>query len=83
MRTQEEIDYQVQGILEERQTTPEKDFWGRNVWDMADAKVAVLRGVSTSADYEEGGYDLNTVNAALDAEVWLNNVEPDNLFEEC
>jgi hypothetical protein len=87
-RTQEEIDRQVKGLLEMKQTMPRKSFFGGDNWKVIDAQINVITGTKkpdyyyvdeTQDDYRDGDNDL--WSEAERAERWLNGEEKNDLFE--
>jgi len=77
MRSTSEIERQVAGLLNMKNTLPEYSAFGDNNWEGIDAQVAIISGRDTSDDYEDGDY----YSEALDAEDWLNSSTTEDLFD--
>lgn len=89
MRTQQEIDRQVEGLKKERASLPEYSMFGDPNHAIIDAQIEILRGDKMLTDFDEGDWDeLDETNkiysGAEDAENWLNGTgdEYDDLFSE-
>jgi hypothetical protein len=83
IRTQTEVERQVQGLLAEKKTLPIFSAFGDPNHESIDAQIQVLRGnedaelYSHTEDYHEYIYQQ-----AIQAESWLNGDNDDDLFSE-
>lgn len=78
MRTQEEIERQIEGLKKQKESLPEYNFFGDNNWEMIDAQIEILNGADIDEycdreDYVESG--------ATNAYDWLTDENEDDLFE--
>lgn len=78
MRTQEEIDRQIEGLDKMKESLPELNFFGENNWEPIDAQLDILGGEDYEK-YEDEEYHIES--AALKAQDWLEG-EDEDLFEE-
>lgn len=77
-RSIEEIDYQIQGLLNDKVNLPEYSLFGDKNWETIDAWISYLKGALTEDDFSDeefDEYDLEIVDDFL----W-HNVDED-LFE--
>lgn len=87
MRTQEEINRQIDGLLKMKTWLPEFSMFGDPNWEKIDAQVSVLKGGSKD-DFDEGDWEaMDETNqiyrAAEEAEDWLSDdITMEDLFEE-
>ena len=81
-RTKEEIDRQITGLENMKNTLPETSMFGDKNWEKIDAQIAVLKGESesddfhvdeSSEDYRDGDNDLWSDTDR--AERWLDGEE--------
>ena len=82
MRTQEEIDRQIDGLEKMKSELPEFNYFGENNHEPIDVQLAILREDAEYEDYEHDEYNIES--AAMKAKDWLedeNGIEED-LFEE-
>jgi len=87
MRNQEEIQRQINGILAEKDTLPEVSGMGTPNHEIADIKIAILRGDIELEDVDEGNWeDMDSANeiyrGAEEAQEWLDGDRQEDLFEE-
>lgn len=89
LRTYEEIQRQIAGLLRMRKRLPEFTAFGDNNWKTIDTQIAVLKGESepddfyqdeSDEDYEDG--DNQLYHDADRADQWLNGDEEEDLFDE-
>lgn len=83
MRNTEEIERQILGLQNMKNTLPKFNFFGDDNWAGIDAQVQVLKGEKTSDEFiEEDSDEENEVYAdALQAEHWLHGETNEDLFE--
>lgn len=88
IRTQKEIDRQINGLKEQRRLLPNFTLFGDNNWEQIDAQLDVLEGKQkpddfyvdeSSEDFEDGDNDLYF--AAVQAEGWLDGSDNEDLFD--
>jgi len=87
-KTQEEIDVQIKGLEQMKETLPPKSFFGDDNWGKIDAQISVLKGESVPDDYyvdesteEYVDGDNDIYWAADDAKYWLDGNTDEDLFE--
>lgn len=78
MRTQAEIQFQIDGLLEEKAGLPEYSFFDDPNWEAFDAQIAVLKGEAEASDFAAD--DDYVYDAANMAEDWLKGLTQENLF---
>lgn len=78
MRTQEEINRQIEGLKKMKENLPETNFFGDNNWEVIDAQIDILQG-GDYEDYQEADYAIEA--AAYDATGWLEGDIDEDLFE--
>ncbi len=78
MRTQEEIERQIEGLEKMKESLPETNFFGENNWLPIDAQIAILKG-GDYEDYADEEYYIES--SALEAKYWLDDDNEDDLFE--
>jgi len=71
MRTQDEINEQINSLQEERDNLPEYSAFQSNNWKPLDAQIAILKGEKTYEDYQFE--DPETDASAYEAKYWLEN----------
>lgn len=76
MRTQEEINRQVEGLKAEKARLPQFSAFGDNNWENIDTQIAIITGTIRFESCED---DDDDYDAAYDAYEWLTN-NGDDLF---
>jgi len=76
MRTQQEINFQIEGLKEEKKSLPRESVFGDDNWAIIDAMLDVLEGKEV---FDED-YNIDVEYAANEAEDWLNGDSNENLF---
>jgi len=82
MRTHEEIQRQIKGIIDLRNSLPEFSAFGDNNYEPLDTMIDILHGTGNYADYEDAEDAIES--AAYEATEWLEgniNEGHDDLFE--
>lgn len=91
MRSQEEIQRQIDGIEAMKEWLPEENVFGDNNWEIMDIQVGILDGsIDPNKDlseiFDEDIYDQEAnyqIECAIQETVdWLEGVNDDDLFEE-
>lgn len=87
MRTQEEINRQIDGLKSMKSWLPETSGFGIPNWQKIDAQISILNGDETLEDFDAGDWeemddDNKVYRAAEDAEQWLDGDSDEDLFEE-
>lgn len=94
IRTQAEINIQIEGLKKEKESLPQFSSFGDNNWDLIDAQLDILEGKKIASDFdqlqEDGDtYDLDEqernsiiLDAVETAEDWLCGKINENLFSE-
>lgn len=86
MKTKDEINTQIVGLLREKDNLPEYNVFGDNNWAQISAKIEVLQGTKEVDDFLNPELDADDVNeellAAEQAEDWLAGRITDNLFDD-
>jgi hypothetical protein len=78
MRTQEEIDRQIEGLEKMKESLPERNYFGENNWLPIDAQIDILNG----ADYEDYADEEYSIESAADkARDWMDKNDDEDLFE--
>ena len=85
MRTQEEINRQIEGLREERKGVPQYSCFGTENHEIIDTQIDILKGNIELSDIDEGDFEemdgQNQIyRGAEDAEMWLNEDSDDDLF---
>lgn len=89
MRTQQEIERQIEGLKKMKATLPKKSMFGDDNWAKIDAQISILDGSKrpdhyyndeSSEDYQDGDNEIYFEADA--AEQWLNGSTNDDLFDE-
>lgn len=78
MRTQNEINRQIDGLKKEKELLPHYSLFGDDNWAIIDASISILTGESTYEDYENEDYDIES--SAYQANEWLNGNTDEDLF---
>lgn len=87
MRTQEEINRQIEGLKNQKEALPEYSQLGTPNWAMADAQIDILKG-GDIADYEleewddQEGDEGEIYRAAEEAVDWLDEANDGDLFDK-
>lgn len=79
MRTQQQIDRQINGLLEIKKTLPQRSMFGDPNWAGIDAQIEILKGNKTDEDFEDEHEFV--FGQARDAQDWLNCDENGDLFD--
>jgi hypothetical protein len=87
MRTQEEIQRQIEGLKKERATLPPYSAFGTPNHQIMDAQIAILNGTSKLEDFPEGDLDADDAESQIfrgaeDAKYWLDDETAEDLFGE-
>ena len=87
MRSQKEINGQIEGLEKMKEWLPEFSVFGTPNHLIIDAQISILDYSSELSDFEEGNLnemdDENQIyRGAEDAEAWLNEENDEDLFEE-
>ncbi|MCA9749499.1 MAG: hypothetical protein KC414_10365 [Romboutsia sp.] len=86
VRTQSEIDRQIEGLEKMRENLPEFNYFGDNNWEGIDTQLSIIRGESILEDYENMDEDAdeedNIYQAAFEADGWLYGQVNEDLFED-
>lgn len=87
MRTPEEINRQIEGLLEDRKRLPEYIMFGTPNHACIDAQIAILKGEYELDDMEQGNWEEHdeqnqVFRSAEDAQMWLEEERDDDLFDE-
>jgi len=80
MRSTAEIQRQIDGLMVERETYPEFNFFGDNNWEKIDMKISMLNGFSTYDDYSDAEYEIESV--AYEVQKWLDEEDEEDLFSD-
>lgn len=85
MRTQEQIQKQIEGLEKAKQTLPAHSHFGDPNHEIIDAQISILDGSCTLEDIDEGDWDeYDTQNkvyrGAEDADNWLQENDDEDLF---
>lgn len=81
MRTKEEVQRQIDGLLAERKTLPAESAFGDPNHEAIDAQVQVLMENETAETYADADeYQDYIYQQATEAEDWLNGDIDDDLF---
>lgn len=81
VRTQEEIDRQVEGLRKEKESIPELNTFNENNWEVIDAQIAIIMGDAEVEDYVSDSESETYVEVAVqDAQYWLDGDYGDDLF---
>jgi tellurite resistance-related uncharacterized protein len=84
MRSQEEINRQIEGLKAMKQSLPEYNLFGENNWEGINAQIAVLKGEENYEEYRDEEFDIEEdyiYTRAEEADTWLRGLNDDNLFE--
>lgn len=86
-RTQEQIQKQIEGLLEDRKRLPEYSAFGDPNHACIDVQISILKGDEELSDIDEGDWDeMDEQNkiyrAAEEAEQWLDGERDEDLFDE-
>lgn len=87
MRTQEEIQKQIEGLESMKTKLPEFSAFGTPNWEMFDMQISILDGSVDFEDLEEDedlldeGEPDEVYNAAQEAQYWLDGYSDDDLYE--
>lgn len=87
MRTQEEINRQIEGLKKMKTWLPQYSRFGDNNWANIDAQLDILEYKQDLDDMDDGDWEnMDETNsiylAAQDADGWMNGDTNDDLFEE-
>lgn len=87
MRTEEQIDRQIDGLDAMKDWLPEYSGFGSPNWQMIDAKILIISGEMDLEDFPEGDWDeMDEENEiyreAEEAQDWLYEEHDEDLFEE-
>lgn len=87
MRSEEEIDRQIEGLEDMKEWLPEVSTFGSPNWEIIDAQMLILSSEMFLEDFPEGDWDnMDAENeiyrAAQEAEDWLYGAHDEDLFEE-
>jgi hypothetical protein len=87
MRNQEEIERQINGILAEKERLPEVSMFDTPNHEIADIKIAILRGSIELEDVDDGDWSVmdsanQVYRGAEEATEWLDGEREEDLFEE-
>lgn len=85
MRTQEEIQRQIDGLLKQKERLPEYSAFGDPNHLIFDAQISILDGSKELSDIDEGDWDEmdednKIYRGAEEADNWLNEFDDDDLF---
>lgn len=78
MKTQEQINAQIEGLQKMKESLPEFNFFGENNWLPIDAQIDILNG-GDYEDYQDEDYSIES--AADKAKDWLESDYEEDLFE--
>ena len=84
MRTPEQIQRQIDGLLAMKTWLPQNSLFGDDNWRIIDEQVQILKGESTFEELENV-YDEDEESSPCslwDAEGWLEGEIDEDLFEE-
>lgn len=83
MRTPEQIQRQVSGLLAMKSWLPQFSLFGDNNWRVIDEQVQIIKGESTFEEIEDAyikeGFESAPFNL-YDAEAWLNEEVDEDVF---
>jgi len=81
MRSNKEIDLQIEGLLSEKRLTPEYSMFGEPNHAIIDAQIEILKGEKTLDDFpfDEGN---EIYKKAERATLWLSGDYKKNLYNE-
>jgi hypothetical protein len=78
MRTKDEIELQIKGLLESRKKLPKFSRNGTPYWDIIDTQIEVLQG-RAAWYFDDAESEIH--HAANKADAWLNDChDEENLF---
>ncbi len=83
MRTPEEIQRQIDGLLSMKSWLPEHSMFGDDNWRLIDEQIQILKGEADFEEIEDAYIDEGeeTPSTLWDAEGWLEGQIDDDLFE--
>lgn len=78
MKSQEQINAQIEGLQKMKDSLPEFNFFGENNWLPIDAQIDILKG----GDYEDYQNEEDSIeSAAYQTRYWLESDDEEDLFE--
>ncbi len=86
MKSQEEIDRQIEGLENMKTTLSEYSAFGTPNHQIADAQISILNGSSDKDDFEEGDWnEMDEENQIFrgveEAQEWLDGERDEDLYE--
>lgn len=79
MRTQDEINRQIEGLKADRKSLPEFSLFGNNNWEVINESIYMLDGRTTLDDYDEE--DEHLFSSLLTVADWLTGAINEDLFD--
>ena len=88
MKTKDEIDRQITGLKQMKESLPRYNLFGGNNWSPIEAQISVLNGTATpdkfyedesAEEFEDGDNDI--YHEAVAAKEWLEGGREEDLFE--
>ena len=79
MRTQDEINRQIEGLKADRKSLPEFSLFGDNNWEVIDESIYMLESRTTLDDYDEE--DQHLFSSLLTVADWLTGAINEDLFD--
>ena len=83
MRTQEEINRQIEGLLREKKSSPKVSVFGRATHEGIDVQIQILRENQRADDYADADEFSDYVyNQATLAGEWMESSMENDLFSD-